>query len=162
MGEYISILLIDGEGQGRPRDRWRVPMLKQQVRMSRSTMAPIELRITPGPAEGENKALFDRETLLYRLEDDEELMAEVLELYLDDAAEHLDELSVAIASGDVGTVALKAHSLKGASANVSSQAMSDLAYHLERLGKAGDLADAESLLVELTEKLAALRTLLTV
>ncbi|MEM1025398.1 MAG: Hpt domain-containing protein [Myxococcota bacterium] len=77
--------------------------------------------------------------------DDPEFIQELMELYLEDAAERLQELRAAVSNGSTDEVARSAHKLKGSSANVGAQGISDCAKTLEEMGKNGDLQGAEAL-----------------
>ncbi len=83
--------------------------------------------------------VFDRAVLLERMMDDAELVCEVLDTFLKDIPCQIETLKDAIEVGDVETAHRQAHSIKGAAANVAADALREVAFGMERSGKAGDL-----------------------
>jgi two-component system, sensor histidine kinase and response regulator len=65
------------------------------------------------------------------------VLAEVIELYLDDVPVHLRALRNALEGGRLGDLGNAAHALKSASLNVGARALCDLSNRLERQAKAG-------------------------
>jgi len=74
----------------------------------------------------------------------EELVAEILELFLAQATTHLETITRAVAAKDVDAVARSAHTLKGSATTVGATAVARAAAELEAgdLGAAGRLAHA--------------------
>ena len=56
---------------------------------------------------------------------------ELLELYVEDASQHLQDLDQAMASGDCEAVTKISHSLKGASSNIYARCMAAACLELE-------------------------------
>ncbi len=96
---------------------------------------------TPNATAEPHAAVFDREALFRRLMEDEELLSEVLEGFLDDLPSQLTALNAALVAGDLEAVARGAHTVKGAAANVGAMKLSAAALALEQAVKLGDLAD---------------------
>ena len=63
---------------------------------------------------------FDRASLLERVEGDEELLAEMIKLFLADAPRLLDAMRNALQQGDMIVLERSAHSMKGAASNLSA------------------------------------------
>lgn len=61
---------------------------------------------------------------------------ELLELYIEDASQHLTELERAIARKDCVAVTKVSHSLKGASSNIYARRMAAICLALEELSRA--------------------------
>ena len=59
--------------------------------------------------------------------------------------------------GDIGSVKLQAHTIKGASSQVGGERVRTTAYEIEKLAAAGDLADARVLVEELKEQFQILK-----
>ncbi len=78
-------------------------------------------------------------------------LRELLELYLDDVASQMPRLAAALERGEIESVALSAHRLKGASLAVGALAVSALAADLEIRAKRGDSDGAASLLESLEQ-----------
>lgn len=85
---------------------------------------------------------------------DHEFMRELVDLFLEDAAERLRELERAMSSQDIDQLGKCAHKLKGSSANVGADHMSHLAKTLEEKAKQSDLSEAPELIERIAEQLA--------
>lgn len=83
-----------------------------------------------------NKAI-EKESLMERVDDDLELLVDLVEIYEEDAAEHLGTIKTAVSSKDGELLTRAAHSLKGSSYNMSANILADLAQELELAGRAG-------------------------
>ncbi len=101
----------------------------------------------PSPA---TPAVFDGEDLVERLMGNEELARHVVRRFLADLPEQFAALSQAVAAGDSGAVAQAAHAIKGAAANTGGAQLRALAWKVEQLGRAGDLAGAAATLPDLS------------
>lgn len=74
---------------------------------------------------------------------------ELLEMFLNDAENSLQQLETALASNSVEAVEELAHYLKGASANVGAVALSQAAAQLERQAKQRKIVQAPRTLAQL-------------
>jgi PAS domain S-box-containing protein len=81
---------------------------------------------------------------------DGELLAAIIDGYLDEAATLLAALREALAEGDPHSVERAAHALKGASANLGAVHVADTCATLEALGRAGTLSTAAQLVEDAT------------
>jgi two-component system sensor histidine kinase/response regulator len=95
--------------------------------------------------------LFDKEAALARVGDDEELLAELVKIFLDDYPNSLTAIDEAVARQDPPLLERAAHTLKGAVANFGADAVVREAYELERQGRSGDLSHANENLHRLHE-----------
>jgi CheY-like chemotaxis protein len=77
-------------------------------------------------------------------EDDPDMLAEILGLYLGKAPELLQALEAAVAGKDAESLRIAAHTLKSSSANVGARTLADLCRELEELGRTGSLDNAAS------------------
>ena len=105
----------------------------------------------PGPA-------LDVARMRERLGDDDELIADVIRLYLDDYPTRVRAIGAAIQTRDAGRLRVEAHALKGSAGALSALRVAEAARDLEMIGQAGDLGSAEqrfAVLVGETEQLAA-------
>jgi CheY-like chemotaxis protein/HPt (histidine-containing phosphotransfer) domain-containing protein len=87
---------------------------------------------------------FDRADLLRRLDGDDELMHDVIDLYLQDSPRLVDDIGAAIAANDAKAVRATAHRLKGAAGNLAATKLAEIAYDLELMGERDALVDAPS------------------
>jgi len=105
----------------------------------------------------DSSVVFDREALMERLMDDEELVQTVLTAFVDDIPEQIVAIREHIASGDVDGVVIRAHTIKGASANVSGEALRAVAYQMEKASKRGDLEAVAAGVGDLERQFEALK-----
>jgi len=87
------------------------------------------------------------------------LLKDVLNAYLDDAPERIDEMTSGLAKLDREAVREAAHSLKGSSANVGAVRMFRLCADLERAVVAGDMVGVERRMGAIREEFDRLRNL---
>jgi PAS domain S-box-containing protein len=101
--------------------------------------------------------VFDREKMLANLDNDEELLGQLIEMYTEDEARMVATVDAAVAAGDAEALYNAAHALKGAVSNFCAERAQSKAQQLERLGREKQLADAPAILAELHQELIALR-----
>ncbi len=99
---------------------------------------------------------FNRNAALVQVDGDEELLAELAKMLLDELPVHLVALRDAVARGDCKVLERAAHALKGAVGNFAASRSFDRARDLEMMGRAGDLAHAPEALGALEESLQRL------
>lgn len=85
---------------------------------------------------------WDRKFALEQAGDDEEILAELLELFRHSSRSDLDKIRAGAAAGDPVAMGEAAHSIKGAAASLGVEAVRVLAYEIEKAGRGGDLAGA--------------------
>ena len=95
-------------------------------------------------ANGDTKEILNWDRLIERL-GDEELICEVVPIFLKDNRERLEKLEEAVKAGDAESVKLYAHAIRGAGRNVGAQSLADCAYNLECAGQEGDRETVEAL-----------------
>ena len=105
----------------------------------------------------------DRASLIERVEGDQELLAEMIQLFRQDAPNLIGAMRAALEHGDMEVLERSAHSLKGAAANLSAKAAAEAAMHLEKVAKdknfeaaTARLADVEQVMQRLLPALAEL------
>jgi HPt (histidine-containing phosphotransfer) domain-containing protein len=98
--------------------------------------------------------VLDRAAILARVEGDEELLKEIIELFREDCPRLLQEIREAITQRDAKRLYQAAHTLKGSISNFGNSRSSEAALELETLGRAGDLTQAAAVCKVLQESLA--------
>ncbi len=93
--------------------------------------------------------ILDRQDLLARLMNDEELVREVLAAFLTDMPDKIAALQTAVGSGDSQQVMNQGHTVKGAARNISAQAFQEIAWQIEEAGREGRIDQASALLPSL-------------
>jgi signal transduction histidine kinase/DNA-binding response OmpR family regulator len=88
--------------------------------------------------------VFDVQEVLMRLEDDEELLVELAQIYSEDWIERRRQMRTALEEGNLQPLAASAHELIGATGNLGPRATLDVIRKLEAAALRGDL-DAATL-----------------
>jgi PAS domain S-box-containing protein len=86
-----------------------------------------------------------------RFGDDQELVKELVAIYLEESPKQMQQVRQAVADKNMADLSLYAHSLKGASANMGAMEVRYAAADLEAKGKAGDNSGLEGLMDKLEE-----------
>jgi PAS domain S-box-containing protein len=94
--------------------------------------------------DADEEPLLDQSALdnIRAVDEDGSVLAEVVQMYLDEAPLQLGGLRQALSTGVGADLSRIAHALKSASFNVGAKRIGDLCRELERQGKAADLASA--------------------
>jgi PAS domain S-box-containing protein len=108
-----------------------------------------------------NKLPFDRSTALENINDDEELFAELITVFMDEYPKQLEALHEALNSGDANGVRHYAHTLKGSVGVFSAEPSRQAAFALEQIGASGDLTEAPEKMSELDAELERLQKALS-
>lgn len=96
----------------------------------------------------------DFATALRWVDGDHELLAELIEIFLEDCPRRLHELEQAVKEGNAIGVRQSAHSLNGMVAGFNTRSAQGLANEMEGLGKAGDLSKTSDLFPKLLREFA--------
>jgi CheY-like chemotaxis protein/nitrogen-specific signal transduction histidine kinase len=100
--------------------------------------------------------IFDRRTLLQRLDGDTDLFREVLGAFLSDCPGRLARLGEALNGNSLAEAERHAHSLKGAAATIAAPMLRQTAYSLEVCCRNGSAGEARDLYVSLCEDMERL------
>ena len=111
----------------------------------------------PVAGEPAEAPVFDREAMTARLMDDEDLIAAVVDGFLEEMPGEIETLKRYASEGDATAARRQAHSIKGASANVGGEAMRAIALEAEKAGQAGDLEAIMASMPRLEIQFALLR-----
>ena len=111
-------------------------------------------------APAEVKEVFDWAAFLERLEGDEELCRELVDLFMRDVPEQVEQLKQGLDNDDAEMVERRAHTIKGASANIGARALSEVAFEIELAGKEQELGKARLLVGKLENELERLSSVL--
>jgi HPt (histidine-containing phosphotransfer) domain-containing protein len=102
--------------------------------------------------------VFDRQALLTRLMDDEDLAKEILSDFLEDMPLQLADLREQIENSNAEQAGIRGHTIKSAAANIGGMAFSAAASEIEKAGASGDCSALPALLRELERRYELLRT----
>ncbi|MBF0489749.1 MAG: Hpt domain-containing protein [Candidatus Omnitrophica bacterium] len=90
--------------------------------------------------------IIDLPDVLERVQDDKELLLELLDIYQEDFVLKREALATAIASKDFVKIKEVAHSMKGASGNISAKRLYATCLQMEQAAKEGNATSMEELL----------------
>lgn len=107
-----------------------------------------------------NSSPVDVERLREISGDDAELMNELIDLYLSQTRELLDELKIAIAEKKSDVIYKAAHKALGSSVTCGMEAVVPALKQLEHLGREGSFENAEELQLQAAEGFAAIEEFL--
>jgi HPt (histidine-containing phosphotransfer) domain-containing protein len=90
--------------------------------------------------------------------DDDEIVADILQSFIDEVDALLDKLSSAAETGDAGTLRRIAHTLKSSCRDLGDQVAADLCASLEDAARDGKIADASGISASITNAGRALKS----
>lgn len=93
----------------------------------------------------------ERARVLQRLGGDENLFRELVEYFVEDSAQILDQMRAAARGGDAAELERAAHSIKGLAANFEGRAAVEIARDIEGLAQSGSIESLEPLIGQLDE-----------
>jgi len=95
-----------------------------------------------------NENVLDLNEFLQRVQEDKELLVELLDIFSEDFAGKRKSLGEAVTQEDYEQVRNIAHSLKGASGNISAKNLREIFMKVEDMGKRGEFQNIEQLMSE--------------
>ena len=130
------------------------PLQSQQLLQVIEQLVPAPVcQPEAGPAAEPAAAVFDRHTALARVQGDNEMLQDIVELFFTETPALLSALREAIARGDGQALTRAAHSLQGTVSSFGAPAACAAALRLEALGRSGDVTQAESASAELEREI---------
>ena len=133
------------------------PITPDELFRAVAKIAPAPGRAIAEPDDG----IVDRSAILAQVDGDLELLAELVDLFLDTYPSLLGEIRQGIRDQVPSRVSEAAHSLKGALGNFWPTAGMDLVLTLELMGRDGNLSRAEEKLRELEVDMGRIRSALS-
>jgi CheY-like chemotaxis protein len=133
------------------------PIEPQQLFDAIERLAPPAGVEASAPEEQPAEEILDRDAALARVDGDEELLKDLVVLFLDDCPKLLSEIRVALARCDSTALTRAAHRLKGTVGNFTASAAFEAARRLEMIGRQGDLTGAEKAFAALEEEIERLK-----
>jgi HPt (histidine-containing phosphotransfer) domain-containing protein len=101
-------------------------------------------------------SVFNQQVALTRVGGDEELLRELIEVFLGDSPKWLNDLHKAAAEGNAVDLRRAAHTIKGAVGYFGADEAGAAADHLQDLGRGGDVAAAVAVVPKLEQALERL------
>jgi signal transduction histidine kinase/DNA-binding response OmpR family regulator len=111
----------------------------------------------PLPAERERAPeILDRALLLVHVSRDQDLLARIVRIFLEDSPKMLDEIRDAVNRRDAAALARGAHRIKGELGVLAARAAFEAALRLEKMGRQGSVDEAALALASLERELERL------
>jgi two-component system, sensor histidine kinase and response regulator len=164
-GDYVRIVAMTAHAMTGDRDRCLAAgmdgymskpinpkVLFSLIEQPPSQTHPAAEAAAPAPA----AKTFDRLALLDRVAGDEELMNDVIRIFLEDCAQQLTAIRGAIDQKSADAIRTAAHALKGAAGNLSANGLFEAADLLERIGAESRIDVAEAAWLRLSAEAATL------
>lgn len=101
--------------------------------------------------------IIDVPEFLDRVQEDKDLLKELLDIFVEDFEQKRVKLGEAVTNKDFETIKSIAHSVKGASGNISAKPLREVCVVLENKGKGRDDSGLPGLLEDLDREYAALK-----
>ena len=106
--------------------------------------APTKVAMEARPA-----SIWDAEAALKRLDGDEELLADLMSLYVTEVPEQLAGLKATLERGDFQSLADCAHAIKGMAGHFCAATLINFSKQLEDAGRQGKTVDFQAMVLEL-------------
>ncbi len=102
--------------------------------------------------------IIDLKDVLQRVQGDKDLLLELLDIFTDDCPAKISLIKEAAAKKDFGALRDSAHSMKGASANISARKINAIFLQIEQMAKNNTTDGLEDLLSKLDAAFAEFKT----
>ena len=128
----------------------------QQTDLLRIVEKSVPPTVAVEGADQPDEAVIDKARVLDRLGGDDELLRDVVALFIEECPNQLANVSKAVELGDSGALERDAHTLKGSLSIFGAAQAVDAANRLEEMGRDGNLADASEVFVNLSAEVERL------
>jgi len=132
------------------------PIKLEDVRatLARWVISPASVETDKGAVKSlgsvsEGRAIFDPSQMLQNIGGDQDLMVQLVDLFLERQADMMSQVRQALALGDAAAVERSAHTLKGTAGNLCAPELTLAAGRLEAVGRLGMLHDAPAVYAHL-------------
>jgi PAS domain S-box-containing protein len=120
-----------------------------------------ETPLEPPPSPGAKDEVLDKKAILAAFEGDEDLIREVIGLFLQECPQQMAAIRSAVEDRDAQKIFRAAHSLKGSLSNFAAAGAFQSAQYLEKLGREGDVSKVASAFEVLEERVGMLYQAMT-
>jgi HPt (histidine-containing phosphotransfer) domain-containing protein len=122
--------------------------------------AGCEIKLPTGQSPANTDAVFNQDEFLARLMGDHGIARKIIDGFLNDIPRQLRALKNKLVAGDAQGARMQAHTLKGAAATVSAEALRSLCFETQEAVAAGELGRALVLLSQVEEQFEVLKSTL--
>jgi PAS domain S-box-containing protein len=89
--------------------------------------------------------IFDKDGLNDRLMGDQQLVEEIVSIFLEDTPRRIETLKAYVAAGNATSAGDQAHAIKGAAASIGGEMLRAVAFEMEKAGRAGDVEKVKAI-----------------
>ena len=107
-----------------------------------------------------NNSVIDTDTFNEVRELMDDALGHFIDTFVDNSPRMIQKIADGLAAGDIETVHLSAHQLKGGSGSIGAIRLSELAFQIEKAGKAGEAEAIPELLEQLKTEYRAVEAAL--
>lgn len=149
----IDILPLTPEADPQiARDDGRVAEPSEATGTSARTQPPISPEPPPSAT-----APLDWERAVDEFDGDQGFFIEVLDAFLQNAVKQVATIHKGFSSQDADMLMREAHTIKGGALNLTAQPLGDAAFELEKIGRSGELGEAETAIANLEAEIGHLK-----
>ncbi|MCP4213179.1 MAG: response regulator, partial [bacterium] len=109
----------------------------------------------------EDDGIFNRAMLFKRVMEDEDILTEILNSFLEDIPDRLTALDEALKTGNAAEVGLQTHTIKGAAGNIGAPALLAVIGEMDDAVKSGDLDKVVAMVPRLYQQWDILKNAIT-
>ncbi|OPZ60761.1 MAG: Hpt domain protein [Deltaproteobacteria bacterium ADurb.Bin510] len=102
--------------------------------------------------------IFDEAKLLQRVGGNQTIMLKVIRAFLSSVPQQITELKTALANADLKDLHIRAHTLKGSTANVEALRIRALAQQIEEIAREGSNAGVAEIIAQVETEFDAFET----
>jgi CheY-like chemotaxis protein/HPt (histidine-containing phosphotransfer) domain-containing protein len=161
-GERLRIIAMTGHAMKGDRERFLALGMDAYLPKPVAPQALFDLiesvLVGRQPSDGDPSASLslDVDAMRRRLGDDDELIADVIRLFLEDCPARVDAIAAALEATDAAQLRTMAHALKGSASALSAHRVVNAAHTLESLAGANDVVAARTHFPGLVEEVGRL------
>jgi HPt (histidine-containing phosphotransfer) domain-containing protein len=110
---------------------------------------PSPLQTNKAPSQKPKNTIFDKQTLLNRLCNDEKLLIELVSIFIGTVPNKINEFKTACKTEALEDIKRIAHSMKGSASTIGALTIQDISLKIEKAAESSDLGKAVQLINEL-------------